>query len=267
MLLADTTRRVRKWVFLITLVGGLAALNLATLVLGEFYDTMSQGAWGILSQFSDVAAQNRPKSRSELEADARKARVESDKARFEAEKMHAQIEATEAEKRRMELDLKRGERRIASLEADAARVKQNNRRISETVKSMRDRIVKSIRRDASGEFVEMIPLLGDAFFIGSIAYDLNDACRQFQDLKALELYLSGSEGSAASDEAICLQSYGQMVSLLTGEDPGYAACVKDRLETRNLNPPSCSRYDDALPMLRDNADDQKSEIPDLPIIQ
>ena len=228
---------------------------------------MSQGAWGVLSQFSDLAAQNRPKSRSELEAEAKLARVESERAKVEAARMQVSIEASKAEKRRLELELKTRESRIAILEADAAKVRQNHRRISETVRSMRDRIVRSIRRDASGEFAEMIPLLGDAFVIGSIAYDLNDSCQQFKELEALERYLSGSDESVPPNESICLKSYGQMVSLLTGEDPGYAACVKDRLETHNLNPPSCSNYDDALPMLRDNDYSHQSEIPDLPIIQ
>ncbi len=267
MHLANAIRLVRKWLLRFVLVGGLVALNLTTLMVGEVYDFMSQKLWGVMAQVSDVAAQKRPKSRAELESEARKARVEADGAKAETATTRARLETVEARNRKLELDLQGKERRLADLEADAARSIQNKRRVTETVTTLRGRVVASIRRNSSSELAEMFPVVGYLFAVGSLAYDVNDACQQLEDLESLERSLTGSDAVAREKEAICLQSFEQLVSMFTGKDPGYAACIRDRLNTRELRPPSCAGYDDALPRISDDTVGPTTEAPDLPRIE
>ena len=265
--LANFIRLARKWLFLVVLFGGLVVLNLTTLLVGEVYDFMSQRLWGIVAQVSDVAAQKRPQSRAELEAEAKKARVDADSAKDELVRTRANLEAAESQNHRLKSNLELNERRLASLEVDAAQTIQNKRQINETVATLRGRITKSIRRDSSAEIAEMVPVLGAMFTMGSIAYDVNDACKQLEDLTALEHYLSGAEAISPQDEAICLKSFGQLVMMMTGEDPGYATCVNDRLNTGEIDPPSCASYDSALPQIRSIGDSHTAEMPDLPRIE
>ena len=94
----------------------------------------------------------------------------------------ARLETVEANNRKLELDLKGKERRLADLEADAAKSMQNNRQITETFETLRGRLVASIRRNSSGEVAEMLPFLGAVFALGSMAYDVNDACQQLKGI-------------------------------------------------------------------------------------
>ena len=88
-----------------------------------------------------------------------------------------------------------------------------------------------------------------------------------KDLDALEKALTSSDTIAREDETICLNSFEQLVALFTDKGTGYAACVRDRHNTREMDPPSCAGFDDALPQIRDNTVGETAEAPDLPRIE
>ncbi len=210
---------------------------------------------------------------SSAEMNTRRLETELDRTRLETARMEADLDNAKAEVSQVQRQLNTTERRNRNLsnqldasnrraermalEIDLSR--QARSEVIDTASSLRSRIVRSIRRQASTEAIEAVPFIGTAVFLGSIAYDVNEACQQLRELETLEAMLREREPEQI-DEAMCLLSYEDLVATVTGRDRGYARCVSDRLATNELNPSSCVGYDPALPEISESS----VLLPDIP---
>lgn len=175
-------------------------------------------------------------------------RAESAAARREVSLTQGQLNETRARNQSLTLDLEAKDRRAVEMAAEIDATRKGRQQAIDAAGGLRTRLVKSIRRDASTEAIGAVPFIGTAVFLGSVAYDLNDACQQLRELEALDAALRGKD-AAPLTETMCLMSYEDMVAALTGQDRAYAKCVSDRIATNDLNPPSCAGYDPALPAI------------------
>lgn len=287
MMLASVIRFLRRWAIRFSLVIFLLAMNVATLVSNAVYDVLSRVVWGAVEMVSDGMAERRPKTRAEMEADVSRARAEADVAgaeadasRDEAKRARTELDATKREvtvaegrldqerarNRSLAVELEAKDRRAVALAAEVDASRKGRQQAIDAASSLRSRLVKSIRRDTSAEAIGAVPLIGTAVFLGSVAYELNDACQQLRELEGLDAALRGKEVAPVS-ESMCLMSYEDMVAALTGKDRAYAKCVSDRIATNDLNPPSCAGYDPALPVIADSPLPQDSPAALLPIIE
>lgn len=175
-----------------------------------------------------------------------------DNAKGEVSQVKRQLNTTERRNRNLsnQLDISNRRAERMALEIDLSR--QARSEVIDTASSLRSRIVRSIRRQASTDAIEAVPFIGTAVFLGSIAYDVNEACQQLRELETLEAMLREREPEQI-DEAMCLLSYEDLVATVTGRDRGYARCVSDRLATNELNPPSCVGYDPAVPEISESS--------------
>lgn len=180
----------------------------------------------------------------QLQADLKAAKAETYQAR-------RNLDISTNRNRSITVELDASNRRVENLTAEINMSKKARSRAVETAAALRSRIVHSIRRDASTEAFEAVPFIGTAVFLGSVAYELNDACNQLRELEALDAFLRGREPEQIG-EAMCLLSYEEMVSAITGRDRGYARCVSDRITTGELNPTSCEGYEPAVPQINDS---------------
>lgn len=286
MSLATVIRFIRRVIFRFLLVIVLVGLNVATLVSDTVYDGLNRLVWGAVELVSEQAADRRPRTRAEIDADLTRSRTElqatearvlatrdelqevraskraletevaSQRERLtiaEANARHLEAELDEVMNRNSNLsaELKANKVRIDSMAAEIDLSKKNRSEAVQTAAALRSRIVHSIRRDASAEAFEAVPFIGTAVFLGTLAYELNDSCHQLRELEALDAILRGRRPELI-DEAMCLLSYEDMVAAVTGQDRGYARCVSDRLATKELNPLSCSGYEPAVPQITDS---------------
>lgn len=240
MCFAALIRFVRRWLIRLSLVIFLVALNIATLVSSTVYDIMSRMVWGAVEVMSDNLAERRPNTKAELDAAKRQVG-------------QAQSKLDEARVRNTSLiaDLETKERRVAALSAEVEATRRGKQQALDAASGLRTRVVNSIRRDASTEAIGAVPFIGTAVFLGSVAYELNDACQQLRELDSVDAALRGRD-AAPLTETMCLMSYEDMVAALTGQDRAYAKCVSDRIAMNDLNPPSCVVYDPALPAIKDS---------------
>lgn len=251
--LARTIRFLRRWAMRLSIIIFLIVMNVATVVSDTVYDILNHAVWSAASMVSGQLGERRPKTRAELAVDLERSRGEAGAARSEAEtakkettKVRAELDETRARNRALSADLETKNRRIAQMAGDIDSSKRTRQQAIETTATLRKRLVRGIQRDASSDALEAVPFIGTAVVLGAIAYEVNDACMQLRELEALDSALRGNETEPVS-EAICLKSFDEIVSALTGKDRGYAKCVSDRVATGDLDPPSCAGYPMALP--------------------
>jgi hypothetical protein len=203
----------------------------------------------------EVDAQNRTlatrletsKSDAELaRGQIAKAREELGIARKDAAYARSQLDAVSARNREITAAVEIRDRQLAEVAVDAEAARKSHQQAIDAATRLKARMVNSIRRNASSEAIGAVPFIGTAVFLGSVAYELNDACQQLRELETLDAALLGKE-SAKVNEEMCLLSYEDMVAALTGKDRAYARCVADRVAANDLNPPSCEGYEPALP--------------------
>ena len=219
--------------------------------------------------------------RAALEAQNRTARSEANAARFETERTRTELETSKAENGRVKadleiaearnkdlsLDLDRNEKRLANISADLETSRVQRKQALETMDGLKGRVVRSIRRNASIELLEGVPLIGAALVLGSMAYDVNDACEQLRALEGIDSALRGTDVATSFNQDMCLMSYDDLVAAFTGKDRGYATCIADRIALSELNPPSCAGYDPALPDIEDSVSDYRPAPVKLPEIK
>jgi hypothetical protein len=257
---AAAIRFARSVIFRLLLILALLGLNIATVVSDAVYDSLNRIVWGTLQLVSEQIAERRPKARADIDADLVSSRTELAGIKATVLKKQNELEAALAETAlvRRELNNAMKLNNILSTELGSAKLEAASmateidiarKARSEAVNTasvLRSRIVQSIRRNASTEAIAAVPFIGTAVALGSVAYDLNDACYQLRELEALEAILRDREPEQIT-EAMCLLSYEDMVAAVTGQDPGYARCVSDRKRNNELNPPSCAGYEPAVP--------------------
>lgn len=252
---AALIRFVRRWLIRLSLVIFLVALNIATLVSSTVYDVMSRMVWGAVEVVSDRLAERRPKTKADLDA-----------AKREASLAQSQLDETRARNRSLIADLEAKDRRVAELSAEVEVNRKGRQQAIDAASGLRTRVVNSIRRDASTEAIGAVPFIGTAVFLGSVAYELNDACQQLRELEALDAALRDKDSEPLT-ETMCLMSYEDMVAALTGQDRAYAKCVSDRIATNDLSPPSCAGYGPALPAIEDSTAQRSDPVVLLPSIE
>lgn len=257
---AAVIRFVRGVIFRLLLIFVLLGLNVATVVSDAMYDSLNRLVWGTVQLVSEQTAERRPKTRADVEADLVRSRTELagieatvlkkqnelEAARAETAQVRRQLDYAITRNDSLSTELEFGKRQVDSMATELDIDRKTRSEAVNTASVLRSRIVQSIRRDASTEAIAAVPLIGTAVALGSVAYDLNDACHQLRELEALEAILRDREPVQIT-EAMCLLSYEDMVAAVTGQDRGYAQCVSDRISTNELNPPSCAGYEPAVP--------------------
>jgi hypothetical protein len=188
---------------------------------------------------------------STARGEAARMRADLDAAKREVSLTRAQIDEAHARNRSLTVDIEAKDRRAIELAAEVDATRKGRQQAIDAASGLRTRVVNSIRRDASTEAIGAVPFIGTAVFLGSVAYELNDACQQLRELETLDAALRGKDAEPLT-ETMCLMSYEDMVAALTGQDRAYAKCVSDRIATNDLNPPSCSGYEPALPTIADS---------------
>lgn len=294
MALAGLTRQAMKWGVRSAMVLFLMTLNFAVLVSDGAYNAMNKMVWDTIELVSDRFTERRPKTRAEMDAEIKRAadeatlsKAEADAAVAETQRVRSELKQAETETTRARSELANAHARNRALVDDidvrdrkitklmnevdilAGEMESSRKMRQEAIdaaEDLRKRLVRSIRRDASTEFAEAVPVIGTAVFLGSIAYDLNDTCQQLRELEKLDAALRKRK-PLPIDETMCLMSYEDIVAAITGKDRKYARCVSDRIAMRELSPPSCEGYDPALPSIEDDvvADPQyeTSSLPDV----
>jgi len=262
---AAAIRFVRSVIFRLLLILALLGLNIATVVSDAVYDSLNRIVWGTVQLVSEQIAERRPKARADIDADLVRSRTELAGIEATVLKKQNELEAALAETARvrhqldyemnrnnsLSTELEFGKRQVDSMAIELDIARKARSEAVNTASVLRSRIVQSIRRDASTEAIAAVPFIGTAVALGSVAYDLNDACHQLRELEALEATLRDREPVQIT-EAMCLLSYEDMVAAVTGQDPGYARCVSDRIRNNELNPPSCAGYEPAVPPITDS---------------
>lgn len=208
-------------------------------------------------------AERLSRSNSQLSQEIDGARDEATAARARATALKQELATAELESKKLEARTRSGanalqnaqtriseldaaldgnRRKLLELEAAAGRV---DRKVLAQIDEIDARLVRKTQRTIWTEGIEALPFLGTTFVLGTLALEFEDDCKLLRDMRNLGATLKGDK--VGSSPELCLLSGAQLVSLFTGEDPYYERCVRDRIETGNLMPPSCTGFDEAVP--------------------
>lgn len=267
---ADLIRLIRRWLFRFILVVGLIALNIATVLSYQVYDTVSNLVWDIV-EILLPDGRPRPKSFAELndelsiahkeraDIDAERSKVEKKAKRLETELETSKKERVSLDKELGRLRAEHGELKQASETAKTAE-KKLQRQVAEKLRTMRSRTAKTMERNLGSNLLDMIPGWGTITVVGMVGWDMYDACQQMKDVQSLqELYLDPVTDGSVEETKYCGLSQADLIAHFTGKDPIFAKCVDARLRTHTLDPPECKDFPN--PVLHSPPVDDRPTLP------
>jgi uncharacterized protein (DUF3084 family) len=199
--LAAAIRFMRRLIFRFILVIVLVGLNVATVVSDNVYDRLNRLVWGGVQLVSEIAADHRPRSRTEIDADLTRSRTDLKAAEATVLAVRDDLEQAKARNRALEIEAASQKQRVASAEVGA-------RRLEAELDTVRLETAQ-VRADLDGARAETSQIrrqLDDIMSRNRSLSDELDASKGRIDRITTEINLSKKNRSEAVEAATALRS-------------------------------------------------------------
>lgn len=244
-------RRMRGLLLALMLV-----LNLGMIAIPMVYDMASRAFWGVVSIASASYARHaetravRRASLDQIEADLDRAKLRAGELDAERGRLRGERDALDQRIRTVEaeLDVTR-QRETSALARQAKRLAAANRQVqhdvARKVQSMQRRSMEAVARNMGAAYTETIPVLGTAFVIGGIVFDVWDTCKTLGDMHEIgRLMEFNSNDKNEIETRWCGLTFQETWNALAGGPTGpKQACIEARLRSRETAPPGCEGFE------------------------
>jgi hypothetical protein len=261
-------RRLRGLLLALMLV-----LNLGMIAVPMVYDMASRVFWGVVS-IASASYALRAETRAARRASLDQIEADRDSAQRRAAELDAERVRLRGERDALEAELDATRQREASalarldeVELDRHRLTAANRQVqnqvADKVQRMQGRSMEAVARNMGAAYTETIPVLGTAFVIGGIVFDVWDTCQTLDDMHEIGRLMEFNSNDENEIEAQwCGLTFQETWNALAGGPTGpKQACIEARLRSVETAPPECEGFE--LPSgdpLR-SADPQPEQVP------
>ena len=111
------------------------------------------------------------------------------------------------------------------------------------------RLIRALARNSALTAAETSTIILAPIALGSIAWDIHDACATLKDLDKFDQSSDDTSGEVGKKQTteLCGLSKSELYEAITGKNLKFERCVEDRLLYNKIDPSSCKNFELEIP--------------------